>query len=224
MTKILLRHLTAPLSEEQIGKIRQEQHLSAPKECLGGQEKGFFFFTTKEGIEAQKEFAFDYDTPERDKCRYIVHAEIDLSEIRYPNWKLDTEALADTFFSIFKKETHHNPVIFDDIKMSSNGLSLNIESGTSFHKYKKLTGNESGLTEKIADFLYQTRPDFKSFYDELLQKTANGEETDSDKGQYALKTKICPTITHIEPVLKKEPEKQVEVSRLASFYKKYGRG
>ena len=117
MTKILLRHLTAPLSEEQIGKIRQEQHLSAPKECLGGQEKGFFFFTTKEGIEAQKEFAFDYDTPERDKCRYIVHAEIDLSEIRYPNWKLDTEAFADTFFSIFKKETHHNPVIFDDIKI-----------------------------------------------------------------------------------------------------------
>jgi hypothetical protein len=45
MTKILLRHLTVPLSEEQIGKIRQEQHLSAPKECLGGQEKGFFFFT-----------------------------------------------------------------------------------------------------------------------------------------------------------------------------------
>lgn len=225
MEKIILKHLTAPLSEVQITEIRHSQKLSSPKECLGGQKAGFFFFTTNEGIEAQKKFSFDNDTPEQGKCRYIVQAQANLSDIRYPTWKLDTEAFSEILFNVFRKEAIQKPIVFDDIKVSSNGLSLNVENGTSFHRYKKLTGNESGLTEKIADFLYQTCPNFKNFYNDLLQKTALGEKIEIDRGLYALKTKECPTITHIEPVHKNEPEKQAEISssRLASFYKRYGR-
>ena len=226
MTKVVLRHLTAPLSKEQITAIKREQKLSEPKACLGGQEKGFFFFTTEEGLDAQKNFTFDGDVLGEVNTRCVAVAEADISEIKYPHWKLDTEAMADILFTAFRKEAHQTPIVFDEIKISSGGLSLEVENGASFHKYKKLTGNESGLSEKVADFLYKTRPTFKKFYDELLQKIAKGEKTESDKGVYALKTDKCPLITRLEVMEKPQTEvsqRGVSSSRLAAFYKKYGR-
>ena len=227
MTKVVLRHLTAPLSEEQVLRIKQEQKLSDPKACLGGQEEGFFFFTTSEGIEAQKEFAFDTTVSEQGKHRYVAETEFDVSEITYSKWKLDTEATADILFSQIRKEVLKTPIAFDDIKVSSNGVSLNIENGESFHKYKKVTGNESGIIEKITDKLYQTSSSFKAFYDDFLQKIAKGQEGELDKGAYAIKTKDCPLIKSVRPIT--EEVKQVDMqqrgvsSRLAAFYKKYGR-
>ena len=73
---------------------------------------------------------------------------------------------------------------------------------------------------------FETSPEFKKFYDELLQKIAKGEKTESDKGVYALKTDKCPLITRLEVMEKPQTEvsqRGVSSSRLAAFYKKYGR-
>ena len=91
-----------------------------------------------------------------------------------------------------------------------------------------MTGNESGLIERISDKLYQTSSSFKAFYDDFLQKIAKGQESELDKGAYAIKTKDCPLIKSVRPIT--EETKQADVqqravssSRLAAFYKKYGR-
>ncbi|NCB49744.1 MAG: hypothetical protein EOM53_03605 [Alphaproteobacteria bacterium] len=222
MNNILLKRSTRFLSPKEAQSIRDTKTFSADRECLGGQSSGFYFFSTQEGIDSQMEFNETKVKGEAGTSRYILQAEVPVEDIKYPNWKLDTEAMKDPLFKMIFFQAKKQSFTFENITVDVQRNKLSILKETSYNLYRSFTPDMSGVVEKIADYLYETRPDFKKTYDTFLSAVAAGKETPFDKSTYALKSTKCPPIIKVEEYHSKPKELEAsEPSRIDLFYKKY---
>ena len=160
-----------------------------------------------------------------DKNAYIAECEIDMDDVKYPNWKLDYEAMQDFLFDMIYNAALEQDIICEDIKITaldSKKLALSYKK-----KFSRISGFSadihSGLVEKIADFLYKNNSNFRNAYDKLLKDVLSGNG--DDKELYAIKTTQKQKISKMTKIEKEQQNTQtVTQSQIDKFLSRYGRG
>lgn len=181
-------HVFPPLSDQEIEQIKESGYFNPSKNALGGQSDGYYFFTSRFGADNHIKEMQDTWESAPNKHPYIIECEIDFDDIKYPNWKLDYEAMQDFMFKIIYDVAIKEPIKFDNIEIKvsdKNKLEINVNG--KFSRTDKFNPNDhSGLIEKVSDFLYKHNQGFKKAYDDLLSLAFSG--TGTDLKLYAVKT------------------------------------
>lgn len=201
-TKIILYHIIAPKYDEQIEEIKQSGTFKPSQNALGGQSNGYYFFTNMTAVnnhlnETKQSWK---ETP--NKTAYIAECEVKPDTIKYPEWKLDYEAMQDFMFDLIYDAAHRQTIKHKNITITATDKhSLKIITGNKFKQIRQFNANEhSGIIEKIADHLYQHDNEFQIAYDRLLQDALYKHGNNSEL--YAIKTQTPQTITKITPIEK----------------------
>ena len=198
--KVVLYHILKPISKTELLQIQKDGYFKPSKNALGGQTDGYYFFTTYNGAKHHIENEKDMWEKDSDKHAYIVESEVDLSDVKYPKWKLDYEAMQDFMFDMIYNAAVDKVIKFADVEISAtDNRKLNILYKGKFSRIKNFCANDhSGLIEKTADFLYVHDKQFKKSYDELLQDVFSGKGANQEL--YAVKTIQKQKITKITEI------------------------
>ena len=220
-SKIVLYHVITPISAEEFAKIEQSGYFKPSSNALGGQSNGFYFFTSRFGADYHIKTMQNTWDISNGKHAYVVECEIDAKEIKYPNWKLDYEAMQDFLFDMIYDSAHEHIIKFNGIEIKAlDDKKLSISENGKFSRIKTFNANEhSGLIEKISDFLYNRDDKFKTAYDKLLFDVfyGNGENQEL----YAVKTTTKHKITK---AIKIEPPVVVQThSQIDKFFSRYSK-
>ena len=223
--KFVLYHVISPISQNDFIKIKESGFFEPSKNALGGQSDGYYFFTTYYGAKHHLENNKDLYGNDADKHAYLVECEIDLDSVKYPNWKLDYEALQDFFFDMI-----YNVATIETIKcygIEINALKDNklaISDNGKFSRIKQFCANDhTGLIEKVSDFLYVNNKEFRNAYDKLLRDVFDG--IGSNLELCAVKTTEKHKITKITEIENQTVAKPAKHnSQIDKFMARYGRG
>ena len=221
--KIVLYHVISPISQQQFAQIKESGYFESSQDALGGQVDGYYFFTTNDG--AQYHIKTNKDLWEKDakKHAYLVECEVNASDVKYPEWKLDYEALQDFLFDMIYNAAVKRTVKFAGIEIKAlEGKKLSLALDGTFSRIKSFSPDKhTGIIEKVADFLYKNDKEFKSEYDNLLQDVLDGKG--ENKELYAIKTENKQKITKITEI-ENEPVATSQVnSQIDKFLSRYGR-
>lgn len=221
--KVILYHLISPISEKDFLQIEQNGCFNPSTNALGGQSNGYYFFTTRKGAENHIQTNKDSWESVLGKKAYMVECEADIKSVKYPDWKLDYEALQDFFFDMIYNVAKKQHIKFDNVEITGTAdKKLEISFNGKFSRIKSFSANDhSGLIEKISDFLYNHNEEFKNAYDKLLQDVFSGKGENQEL--YAVKTNIKPKIIKITKIELAE-KTQPTVSQIDKFLSRYGRG
>ena len=224
MKKIKIYHLTKPMTAQQAADFSVDLNANIklpPIPPLGGQSNGFFFFTTYQAACNHAEFQQETQslTTQSDKNLYMITSNVDISDIKYPNWQLDYEATKDYFFEIFFNRANIVPIKFDDVIISVKDNTLQIQDGKKFMKLRNFKPEHSGLIEKIVAYLYNNESVFRQKYDELFTNIVNGQG--DNFSIFAIKAKQCPTLNSCDKIENKIPP--VNTSQIKKWHAKYNR-
>ena len=222
MSKVTIYHLTKPMTAEQAAAFSSDLNKNIklpPITPLGNQSNGFFFFTTPQGADNHAKFQQEKQslTTASTSNLYLTTAQVETKDVKYPTWQLDYEATRDYFFKLFFNRANVNPIKFQDITISTNNKTLQIQDGKKFIKLREFTPEHSGLIEKIVALLYLTDKNFKTEYNQLLQNVMLG--LGDDTTALAVKTTKCPTLLSCEKI--DNTIQPVQSSQIAKWFNKY---
>lgn len=219
---IVLYHVIEPVNQEQLAQIKSSGYFNPSKSALGGQSNGYYFFTTHQGAKHHIESNQDSWVQSDDKRGYIFECEINLDTVKYPDWKLDYEAMQDFLFDMIERAAHKHAIKINDIEITASGDGkITILDGKKFSKISEFTaGRHSGLVEQVSDFLYSHDNQFRNDYDKLLTDVflGIGENPELYAVKTANKHKITK-ITEIEP----RPSPTQQNSQIEKFWARYGK-
>ena len=225
MKKIKIYHLTKPMTAQQAAEFAVDLNANIKPPLippLGGQSNGFFFFTTYESACNHAEFQQETQslTTQSDKNLYMITSNVDISDIKYPNWQLDYEATKDYFFKIFFNRANIAPIKFDDVIISVKDNTLQIQDGKKFMKLRNFKPEHSGLIEKIVTYLYNNESVFRQKYNELFTDIVNGRG--DNFSIFAIKAKQCPILCSCEKIENKiSPVKTSQINKYCSKYSRH---
>lgn len=222
MAKVNIYHLTKPMTEEQAAIFAGDLNKNItppPTMPLGNQSNGFFFFTTRQGADNHAKFQQETKSLTTSSLLnlYLITAQIETKDVKYPTWQLDYEATRDYFFELFFNHANVKPIKFQDIVVSTNNKTLQIQNGKKFIKLREFAPEHSGLIEKIVVALYLTDKNFKDEYNQLLQNVILGN--DDDTTSFAVKTTKCPTLLSCEKIA--NTIQPVQSSQIAKWFNRY---
>jgi len=222
MAKVTIYHLTKPMTAEQAADFSSDLNKNIalpPIAPLGNQSNGFFFFTTRQGADNHAKFQQETQslTTSSTSNLYLITAQVDTKDIKYPTWQLDYEATRDYFFELFFNRASVNPIQFQDITISTNNKTLQIQDGKKFMKLREFAPEHSGLIEKIVALLYLTDKSFQTEYNQLLQNIMLGRGDDTTA--FAVKTTKCPVLLSCEKI--ENTIQPVQSSQIAKWFNKY---
>jgi hypothetical protein len=222
MSKVTIYHLTKPMTEEQAAIFASDLNKNIalpPKMPLGDQSNGFFFFTTRQGADNHAKFQQETKSLTTSSLLnlYLVTAQIETKDVKYPTWQLDYEATRDYFFELFFNRAKIKPIKFQDVIVSTNNKTLQIQNGKKFMKLREFLPEHSGLIEKIVAALYLTDKSFKNEYNQLLQKVLLDNEDDAIF--FAIKTTKCPNLLSCEKIA--NTIQPVQSSQIAKWFNRY---
>lgn len=222
--KITLYHLIAPINATDFERIKAAQSFNMSKNALGGQSDGYYFFTTRKGLDNHINTMRDtWDTSDN-KHAYIVESNVILYDVKYPKWKLDYESMQDFLFDMIYNAALRKPININGIKAEAlDNKRLSILHDGKFSKIKKFTPSiHSGLVETISDYLYKSDKIFQNEYDKLLMDVFMGNGEDIEL--YAVKTTDAPIITNITKIENQTTIPQtIQNSQISKFMARYGR-
>ncbi len=221
--QIVLYHVISPISQQQFMQIKENGCFERSKNALGGQSDGYYFFATREGAEYHIKTNKDSWGKDVNKHAYLVECLVDVSVVKYPDWKLDYEATQDFLFDMIYNVALKHDIKFDGIEIKAlDGKKLSVSYNGAFSRIKSFSPDKhTGMIEKIADFLYKTDKEFKSEYDKLLQDMLRGKGDNQEL--YAIKTDKKQKITKITEI-ENEPVVALQTnSRIGDFYMRYSR-
>jgi hypothetical protein len=219
-----LYHVITPISDEKLEQIKASGYFDKSKDALGGQSNGYYFFTTKTGVDNHIKTMQDSWYTSENKHPYIIECEINANDIKYPDWKLDYEAMQDFLFNMIYDAALRQSIKIDDIEITAlENRKLSIIKNGKFSRIKSFTANEhSGLIEKVSDFLYKHNKEFKTSYDKLLSDVFFGNG--SNQELYAVKTNTKQKITKITKIEKEPTAVQTQTnSQIDKFLSRYSR-
>ena len=222
--RLVLYHVITPISQQVFTQIKENGYFEPSKNALGGQSDGYYFFTTKEGVQYHIKTNKDMWENDIKKQAYLVECEIDADTVKYPDWKLDYEATQDFLFDMIYNVALKYDIKFDGIEIKAmEGKKLSIYWNGTFSKIKSFVPDKhAGLIEKVADFLYKNNKEFRTKYDKLLQDVLRGKGAYQEL--YAIKTPYKQKITKITEI-EIEPVATLSVnSQIDKFLSRYGRG
>ena len=190
-----------------------------PVAPLGGQSNGFFFFTTRHGADNHAKFQQELKslTTASTTNLYMTTAQIDNTDIKYPTWQLDYEATRDCFFELFLNYTAQKPIKFQDVIISANNKTLQIQDGKKFMRLREFAPEHSGLIEKVVAYLYTQNKTFQIEYNRLLQNVimGNGDDTTG----FAVKTTKCPPLLSCTKI--NNTIQPIQSSQIAKWFDRY---
>ncbi len=220
--KIILYHIITPINESDFQKIKQSGYFNPSRSALGGQSNGYYFFTTYQGAQNHIQTMKDGWESTPGKSAYIAECEINPTDIQYPKWMLDYEAMQDFMFDMIYDSATKTPIKFDRIEIKAlDKKGLEIVTDGKFSRIKNFCANDhSGLIEKIADYLYAHDIEFKQKYNNLLNEAFFG--LGNNQNLYAVKTKEKQKITKITKI-ENEPATipQGKNSQISKFMERY---
>ncbi len=200
------------LTPSEIEEIKKTGLLNKKAQyVLGGQSGGFFFFCHPDAVQKQIEMIQDENQiqPEQKICILTSTHQ----NPTYPDWKLDTESSATELFEIIYKHLRNNKIqLPDKTNIQTAGDKIVICNDT-FKKYSSFTGAQSGLIEKICDFLCQSNQEFKSDYIQIFQDVINGKIKHG-----AIKTTTPVQIKNIKII---ENQNNYTYNQTDKFYNRY---
>ncbi len=220
--KIVLYHILSPISEQEFNKIQQNGYFNPSKNALGGQSNGYYFFTTRVGAEnhiKSNQNSWDFND---NKTAYIIESEIDLSDVKYPTWKLDTEAMQDFLFDMIYDAAKNKEIKINNLRITAGDKkTLNIFKNEKISRVKDFCANDhSGTVEQVSDFLYRNDKNFQQQYDKLLSDVFLGVGENLEL--YAVKTANKQKITNITKIENKTdapaPNKNSQINKFMSRY------
>lgn len=223
MTEIKLYHLISnPMTAEQAAGYKPTpESISSKYTPLGNQSGGYYFFTTRDGVDNHAKFIQETSglTTNSDTNIYIVMAEANIKDIKYPIWQLDYEATRDYFFDLFLARATISPIEFDDVIISANDKTLVIQNGKKLTKLREFKSEHSGLIERIVKHLYTKEKSFQSKYNEFLYKVITGAGDATT--HFAIKTTQCPTLVSCEKVENTiEPVRSSQIDKWRARYQR----
>lgn len=220
--KITLYHIITPINDEQFAQMQHDGFFNPSKNALGGQSNGYYFFTTYDGVEHHIKTMRDTWDLSNNKHVYIVECEINMDDIKYPNWKLDYEATQDFLFDMIYNVALIQKIKFDGIEISVDNKKLNINVNGKFSRISEFNANHSGLIEQIADYLYKHNKQFQNEYDELLLNVFTGKGKNPEL--YAVKTTEQQKIANVIRIENKStPLQPANDSQINKFFARYGK-
>lgn len=224
MQKITLYHLTKPMTPEQVAIFASDLNKNItlpPTMPLGNQSNGFFFFTTRDGVDNHIKFQQEKKslTTASATNLYLTTAQIDLKDAKYPNWQLDYEATRDYFFDLFLKYFTATQSKFQGITISVNKNTLQIQNGEKFMRLREFGAEHSGLIEKLVQYLYLKDKNFQIEYNKLLQDIMTGKGDDTTG--FAVKTTKCPILLSCEKI--ENTIQPVQSSQIAKWFNRYSK-
>ena len=190
---------------------------------LGNQSNGFFFFTTRCAADNHAKFQQEKKslTTVSQTNLYLITAEINIDDVRYPVWQLDYEAMRDYFFDLLLNRAIVAPIGFLDVKIMAVNKTLQIQDGNKFMKLREFTPEHSGLIEKIVAFLYLKDKNFQTEYNNLLHNVLIGDKSNDDTTAFAIKTIKCPHLLSCEKI--ENTIQPIQSSQIAKWYDRYNR-
>lgn len=220
--KIVLYHVITPIDDKKLKSIQDSGYFNASKGALGGQSDGYYFFTTRSGMEHHIKTMRDTWERTPDKHAYLVESEIDLKNVHYPTWQLDYEAMQDFMFNMIYAMATEHEIKFDNIQISAENKKLIIHNGSKFSRVSEFNASEhSGLIERITDFLYNHYDKFKQDYDNLLIEIFVGNNINTEL--CAVKTTEKQKITKITKIEDETPIVTTPSnSQINKFLSRYG--
>ncbi len=221
--KIVLYHIITPIDETEFQQIKQLGYFNPSRGALGGQSNGYYFFTTHQGAQNHIQTMKDSWGNTPGKSAYIAECEVNTTDIQYPKWMIDYEAMQDFMFDMIYNVAAKGPIKFDDIEIKATGKNgLEIVANGKFSRIKSFCANDhSGIVEKVADYLYLHDKVFKQEYDELLNKALFGGG--DNQNLYAVKTTEKQKITKITKIENTPdtitPSKNSQISKFMQRYR-----
>ena len=221
--EITLYHIIPQINKNQFAEIQKSGYFEPSKNALGGQSDGYYFFTTRQGAEHHIKTNKDLWNLGSDNHAFIAESVVDLSSVKYPNWKLDYEAMQDFLFDMIYDAASKQNIRVNNVEFrAGDDKKLIIFVGGKFSKIKSFSANKhSGLIEQVADFLYHHDKQFQRSYDNLLMDVFMGKGENQEL--YAVKTKEKQKITKITEIEKDLETPKTTQSQTDKFFARYGR-
>ena len=224
MAKVTIYHLTKPMTADQANLFAADLNKNItlpPIAPLGNQSNGFFFFTTRQGADNHAKFQQELNSLNSASLTnlYMVSAQIDTKDVKYPTWQLDYEATRDYFFELFFNIASQQAIKFQDVVVSTNGKVLQIQDGTKIMKLRDYSPEHSGFIERVVAYLYLKNKKFQDDYNKLLQNVmlGNGDDTVG----FAVKTTKCPKLVSFEKI--NNTIQPIQSTQIAKWFDRYRR-